>query len=163
MTRGIEDMLNIPHMDEIMKTADVDFEAEDTNPYETETVDINQTAQLPIVDDGDHAKSMDVIYKETLDHSRTLMDLAFNTDERSRRGILEIATSMYKNAIDAKNSKREMQLKIMQIMQNQQKIDLDNKKFKAEMGENAFDTESTIIEDRNELIKRIREQAKENK
>jgi phage-related minor tail protein len=89
------------------------------------------------------------------------MDLAYNVDDRARRGILEIAVSMYKNTIDAKNSKREMQLKVMKLMQDQQKLDLDERKFRADQGEEVIETKSTIVEDRNELIKRIRAQSKE--
>ncbi len=70
---------------------------------------------------------------------------------------------MYKNAIDAKNSKREMQLKAMKLMQDQQKLDLDERKFRAEMGEDVVETKAMLVEDRNEVIKRMIAQAKESK
>ena len=167
--RGIEDMLNLPHMDEMLKSNGVnhlDGELSDEDQeIVNESLDLMDMAaqKLATIEGTDHAKAMDVIYKETLEHSRNLMDLAYNVDERSRRGILEIATSMYKNAIDAKNSKRDMQLKVMKLMQDQQKIDLEERKFRAEIGEEVVKSDSTIVEDRNELIKRIRAQAKEEK
>jgi hypothetical protein len=165
--RGIEDMLNLPHMDDMLKSKGVSHLDEELDEVDelavNESISLMEMAaqKLASVEGTDHANAMDVIYKETLQHSRELMDLAYNVDERSRRGILEIATSMYKNAIDAKNSKRELQLKMMKIMQDQQKIDLDEQKFRAEMGEHVVESKATIIEDRNELIKRIRAQAKE--
>jgi hypothetical protein len=167
--RGIEDMLNLPHLDDMMKENGVDFAEDELSAEDNEVINesmnlMDMAAQkLASVEGTDHAQAMDTIYKETLDHSRNLMDLAYNVDERSRRGILEIATSMYKNAIEAKNSKREMQLKVMKIMQDQQKLDLDEKKFRAEQGNDIVETKSMIVEDRNELIKRIRAQAKEEK
>jgi hypothetical protein len=177
MTRGIEDMLNLPHMDDMLKGKGIDHQEEEDAGIDLDALSENDQAavgasldlmgmaaqKLATVEGTDHAKSMDVIYKETLDHARNLMDLAYNVDERSRRGILEIATAMYKNSIDAKNSKREMQLKVMQIMQNQQKIELDEKKFRAEMGEEIVKSESVMVEDRNDLIKRIRQQAKDER
>lgn len=171
MTRGIDDMLNLPHMDEILKDKGIDHLEVETELTETDHLAISDSVglldaaaqKLALVEGTDHAKSMDTIYAETLEHSRNLMDLAYNVDERSRRGILEIATSMYKNAIDAKNSKREMQLKVMKLMQDQQKIDLDEKKFRADMGENVVESKAVVVEDRNELIKRMLAQAKEEK
>lgn len=148
--RGIEEMLGLPHMDDIIKP----------EPEPTNEVDFMKAAEqkLASIEGTDHAKAMDDIHTETLNHSRDIMDLAFNVDDRSRRGLLEIATSMYKNAIDSKNSKREMQLKVMKLMQDQQKIDLDERKFRAEMGEHVVDSKVTIVEDRNELLKRMRKQ-----
>ena len=40
------------------------------------------------------------------------------------------------------------------------KLELDEYKMRSELGEKVIETEHTIIEDRNELIKRLREQAK---
>lgn len=171
MTRGIEDMLNLPHMDEVLKSRGVDHLEDDLDEGVTATdeIAISQSTdlmdaaaqKLAMVEGTDHAKAMDVIYTETLEHSRNLMDLAYNVDERSRRGILEIAATMYKNAIDAKNSKRDMQLRVMKIMQDQQKLELDERKWRTEIGEEAVESRAVVIEDRNELIKQIRAQAKE--
>lgn len=177
MTQGIDDFFNLPHMDEVLKANGVDPKTSSPVPEVDEEEDMDSAIEiaesidfmkaaeqkLTHMEGTDHAKAMDEIHRETLDHSRNLMDLAYNVDDRARRGILEIATSMYKNAIDAKNSKREMQLKVMKLMQDQQKIDLDHRKFRAEIGEEIIESKATIVEDRNELIKRIRAHAKEEK
>jgi len=90
--------------------------------------------------------------------------LGFNIDIPRARGIFEVATSMYGQAISAKNSKRDAQLKAMKLALDQRKLDLEEKKIKAQLGEteqNTIVSEATVIkEDRNELIKRLREQQK---
>lgn len=121
---------------------------------------------LKTTEGTDHEKSMDEIYQETLDHSRSLMDLGFNTDERSRRGIFEIAASMYKNALDAKNSKRDAQIKLMKLIQDQKKQEFEEMKWRVERGEDVgrpIEGSATLVEDRNELIKRLRADIKEEK
>ena len=164
MTRGISDMLNIPHLDDVVgdAIAKAEEEAEEiqlaTMRDDTLSIMAEFEEKLKNFEGLDHAKSLDIIHTETLEHSRNLMDLGFNTDERSRRGIFEIATSMYKNAIDAKNSKRDMQLKLMKLILDKQKQEFDEKRWRNEHGldREALTAEATILEDRNELIKRLR-------
>lgn len=171
MTKGLSDAFGIPHLDDIMAEEEIDFKAETTKIVSPPDADFSgQIAALEELDkklkaeEGiDHAKAMDEVFEETLEHSRNLMDLGYNTDERSRRGIFEIATSMYKNAMDAKNSKRDAQLKLMKLIQDQRKQDFEELKWRAERGENLPATgaaAATLVEDRNELIKRLRAEAK---
>ena len=179
MTKGIENMLGLPHLEDVLKEQEVDYENPE-EPYkeveqveeETTSVTVSNTTslltmlqeKLANIEGTDHAKSMDMIFEETLEHSRLLMDLGHNVDERSRRGIFEIATSMYKNALDAKNSKRDAQLKLMKLLLDQQKQDFEKQKWLAERGEAVGTTNeagvpiatATIVEDRNELVKKMR-------
>lgn len=171
MTKGIADALGIPHLDDILKDEEIDFKSE-TTKIVSPPVDVSgQITALEELDkklkaeEGlDHGAAMDEIFDETLEHSRNLMDLGYNTDERSRRGIFEIATSMYKNALDAKNSKRDAQLKLMKLIQDQKKQDFEEMKWRAERGEHiapgGMAAGATLVEDRNELIKRLRADAK---
>lgn len=176
MTKGIEDMLNLPHLDDILKENEVDFksavvlpgqEEESTTPMipaapsDSEMLKSLERA-LQTLEGNDHGKAMDTIFQETLDHSRALMDLGYNLDDRSRRGIFEIATSMYKNAIDAKNSKRDAQLKLMKMLLDQRSQEFKERQWKAERGEDdpgEIKATATLVEDRNELIKRMRAEA----
>ncbi len=174
MTKGIEDMLNIPHLDDILKAEKIAFQEEVTRTT-TPEIDLDAQSQMLAVQEidnsiqttetHDHARAMDEVYAETLEHSRNLMDLGFNTDERSRRGIFEIATSMYKNALDAKNSKRDAQLKLMKLLADQRKQSFEEMKWRAERGERvdapgSAAATATLVEDRNDIIKRLREESK---
>lgn len=167
MTKMIEHTLNLPSMEDLL--ADEPSEM----PDEFESDEANQASlnaavamadaaanHLAIQDGDGHAEAMDVIHKDTLKHARDLVDLGYNVDQRSAATIFEKATMMYKVALDSKDSKRKYQLEAMKLMQNQRKLELDEQRLRFEMGEQAIETTATIIEDRNDLIKRAREQAK---
>lgn len=174
--KGITDMLNLPELSEIfgedaIEEAATTHASQSVSAPELEVREQPQENSIAIsmmetfehdlkkVGGESHAKNLDTIAKETLDHSRTLMDLAYNVDDRSRRGILEIATAMYKNTIDANNSKRDYELKLLKLLQDQRKLDLEERKFKASKGEKEIpDAEVTeireqpVMADRNELL-----------
>lgn len=171
MTQGIENMLGLPSMEDILKTTEP---TDDEAPEEISQIDeakmnavVSMAKQaetaLALTDasggDG-HAAAMDEIHKEMLKHARDLMDLGFNVDQRSAATIFEKATMMYKGATDAKNSKRDMQLKAMKLALDSKKLELDEYKMRTELGEKSVESEAFIVEDRNELVKRVREQAK---
>jgi hypothetical protein len=172
MTRGITDMLGLPPLDEVLKQHGIDPNEEPEEDFTPEEDDAlaemtalvsNPDTKLKIAEAEDHSKAMDVIHKETLDHSRSLMDLAYNVDERSRRGIFEIGVAMYKNAIDAKNSKRDAQLKLMKLIQDQQKLDLDERRFKIENGQAEVNSDVAFVADRNSLIQQVLDEQKKTK
>lgn len=157
MTKGIHDMLNLPSMDELEGDApadelDIDFDNIPV-PVDEENNDLRMARVADPVDGDGHAESMDTIHKEMLDHARRLMDYGFNVDPRSSATIFEKAAMMYKGAMDAKDSKRDMQLKAIKAMLDQRKSDNEDKKLRAELGEKVQDAEGSIIEDRNELIR----------
>lgn len=174
MTKMIEHTLGLPSMEDILKTDQPEMDdASDQEPeFEIDeeeneaglrsAVELAEVAerQLAIQEGDGHAQAMDVIHDETLKTARDLVDLGFNVDQRSAATIFEKATMMYKAATDAKNSKREMQLKAMKLMLDKRKLDLEERKLQHEMGDVPVEAEATIVEDRNELIRRIREEAK---
>lgn len=182
MTRGIENMLNLPHLDDLLKDGTISRhpqpdlnddggEAIDTDAFEAQLNDTLARAEkagkrLAMIDGSDHADAMDDLYGEVRKHAQDLMDLGFNIDHARARGIFEVASSMYKNAMDAKNSKRDAELKAMKLSLDQKKLELDTMRVRHEMGapaEGGTITEAVVVEDRNELIKRLRAQIKQDK
>lgn len=170
INENIVDMLNLRPLDEVMA------EQQDAHP---EAVEPEQpaTEEQPAVPDhllglaekiaswsgDDHGDAMDDLHKEVLQHARDLMTYGFNIDHPRARGIFEIAASMYGHAITAKNSKRDAQLKAIKLALDKRKVDLDEKRTAHVIGQSvpagAIDTDNTIlVEDRNELLKRLREQ-----
>jgi hypothetical protein len=121
--------------------------------------------KLKLMDGEDHEKAMDSVYEEMLDHARSIMDLAYNTDERSRRGLLEIGTSMYKNVMDAKNSKRDSQLKLLTLIQSQRRLEFEKNKWRMTLTDTKGQpvslpgeiqaTAQVIEADRNDIIKQM--------
>lgn len=177
MTRHLESALGLPHLDDIMKEGGVT----PTSPFddkEAEQIDAAQqqqdaqqlisnmeraNASMALVEGKDHAQKMDTIYSETLDHAQKVMDLAYNIDPRGAPRYIEVATGLYKTALDAANSKRDAQLKAMQLMINQQKLDLEKRAMgEAAPGGTLAGPATVMVEDRNDIIKRLREQAKKD-
>ena len=109
----------------------------------------------------DHAESMDELHREVLQHARDLMSYGFNIDSPRARGIFEIAASMYGHAMTAKNSKRDAQLKAMKLALDRKKVELEEKRTNHAIGQietATIDGDGTVIvEDRNELLRRLRE------
>lgn len=166
MTQGIEDMLNLPSMEEVFgKTKEPvqdseEIAVEDEGLQNAVAVfeEAEKVIALKDAKGGDgHAQSMDAIHDEMLEAAQTLMKMGHNVDQRSAATIFEKAVMLYKGALDAKNSKRDMQLKALKLILDQKKLELEEKKVKAELGEKEIDSEYTILEDRNELIRKIRE------
>jgi hypothetical protein len=110
----------------------------------------------------DHEDAMDELYKETLQHAKDLMDLGYNVDMPRQRGIFEIATMMYSRAMEAKNSKRDAQLKLFKLMLDKRKLDMDEKKI-LNSPDGSKTTDAVIVEDRNTLIAMMRESMKPDK
>lgn len=169
MSRTIQEALDLPVLEDLLRPArnkNTIDEADEIDEDIDTTVLVDSIAQalnsgaLPIQvthdrEEKDHADKTDDIHDEVLQHAKDLMDLGYNVDTRSAGRIFETAAGMFKIALDAKNSKRDAQLKAL-------KLELDNRKLDALLkgknnDNNVIPGEHVIIEDRNELIRRIRE------
>lgn len=164
MTKHLDNAFGLPHLDDLLKEEGVlPARAEEAPPVDTQAIVAGlHRAQkaVDMMDGTDHAKSMDEIFAETLDHARKVADLGYNIDPARAPRMFEVATGLFKVALDAKNSKRDAQLKAMQLMINQQKFELEKQQMTGEQAENTVETKGIVVEDRNELIKRLREQGK---
>lgn len=145
MNKAIDEFFNLPQAENAIIDDEPTVEVEIPNPDDDEYAIKLKELEAKIIHDLDHSEKMDEIYRETLQHSRDLMDLGHSTDPRSQRGIFEVAINMYKNAIDAKNSKRDAQLDLLKHVVSQQKIELDKMKIRASKGM-PVDT-SKLVED----------------
>jgi hypothetical protein len=176
MTKGLETFFDLPPLDEILKDQGIDVHTQKPEATPEPTVENEEaiqkavtalhdlTARMEMLEGTDHAEGMDELYKEILTHARDLMAYGFNIEQTRARGVFEIASLMYGHAISAKNSKRDAQLKAMKLALDRRKVDLEEKRTNHAVGQGqaaTIDNDGTIvIEDRNELIKRLREQMK---
>jgi hypothetical protein len=163
--QGITDMLNLPSLEDVLKEKGIDVNVsepvERDEPQIAHTIEKlhDLTARMAMVEGTDHSDAMDELYKEILGHARELMSYGFNIDQPRARGIFEVASTMYGHAMSAANSKRDAQLKTMRLSLERKKVDLEERRTNHALGQQAatVDTDNTIIvEDRNELIKRLR-------
>jgi len=114
-------------------------------------------AALPQVDGLAEDEEIDKYAQESFQAYKDLMDLGMNIEPRLAGRIMEVASSMMGNAINAKNIKVDKKLKM---------IELQLKKLKLDQGkpeEDAVTGTGSIVADRNELIKQILANTKNDK
>jgi hypothetical protein len=169
MTKKLEDILNLPNIKEAFAQADVKEKTKDqknsvnggpknVDPITAKNLEKTYAefdkiaAALPQVkglgDLGD--LELDKLAVEAEESYKNLMDLGMNVDSRYSGRIFEVASSMLRNAIDAKGSKIDKKLKMVELQLKKLKIDKTGK------GDNdPIESEGMIIADRNELMKQL--------
>ena len=169
MTRKLEEILNLPNVKEAF--AQVDDKEKSREEKDKPTIPKNvdpQTAKvlektyqefdkiaasLPQVKGlGDLSDlELDKLAMEAEESYKNLMDLGMNVDSRYSGRIFEVASSMLRNAIDAKSQKIDKKLKIVELQLKKLKIDKDG----SDDGSEPVESEGMIISDRNELMKKL--------
>ncbi len=132
MTKKLEEILNLPNVQEAF--AKVDKKQKDADDKE-KTVGKNldpktQEALTKTYEEFDKISrslpqvkglgelsdlELDKLAMEAEDSYKNLMDLGMNVDSRYSGRIFEVASTMLRNAIDAKGSKIDKKLKMVQI------------------------------------------------
>lgn len=119
---------------------------------------------LPMTVDGsDHTRDLDMVFHEILGHARDLLEYGHNVDPPRAGRIFEIAGQFYGHALSAVNAKRDGQLKTIRLALEKRRIDLEEKRTGHAIGQFAATSDhdqTIIVEDRNELLRRLREQIK---
>jgi hypothetical protein len=94
---------------------------------------------------------MDKLAIEAEESYKNLMDLGMNVDSRYSGRIFEVASNFLKNAIDAKSSKIDKKLKMVELQLKKLKLDKDGNKD----GGPVEESDGFVISDRNELMKKL--------
>ena len=169
MTKKLEDILNLPNVKEEFKKVDKkekENQAKQANGVQ-KNVDpktaknLEKTyaefdkiaASLPQVKGlGDLSDlELDKLAIEAEESYKTLMDLGMNVDSRYSGRIFEVASTMLRNAIDAKGSKIDKKLKMVELQLKKLKID---KTGGDDIGP-VEESDGFVISDRNELMKKL--------
>lgn len=163
MTRSFAEALGIPHLDDLLKEQGIEAQQavpEGATPRDQMPAPA-PAAPLPatsLVDGSaeakDHSNKAELVYTEALDHAQKVFDLGYNIDPARAPRMFEVATGLLKLALDAADSKREAQLKAKKLMIEQQKLDLERQRMGEVTPGTTIETTATMVEDRNELIKR---------
>jgi hypothetical protein len=93
---------------------------------------------------------LDKLAVESEESYKNLMDLGMNVDSRYSGRIFEVASNFLKNAIDAKSSKIDKKLKMVDLQLKKMKLDQGNKD-----GGTVEESDGFVISDRNELMKKL--------
>jgi hypothetical protein len=174
MTKKLEDILNLPNVKDAFKEVDKkekDQKLKETSNGGTSVSSKNldpQTqanlqksyaefdkiaASLPQVKGlGDISDlELDKLAIEAEESYKNLMDLGMNVDSRYSGRIFEVASNFLKNAIDAKGSKIDKKLKMVELQLKKLKLDKEGNKD----GSPIEESDGFVISDRNELMKKL--------
>ena len=170
MTKKLEDILNLPNV----KKAFEDVDKKENNKGQKNSVNGIQknvdpktaknlektyaefdkiAASLPQVKGLGELSDLelDKLAGEAEESYKTLMDLGMNVDSRYSGRIFEVASTMLRNAIDAKGSKIDKKLKMVELQLKKLKID----KTGGDDTGLVEESEGFVISDRNELMKKL--------
>lgn len=163
MTKKLEELLNLPETQEIVKAESKKkkLDPKATAPAENlfrEIGDFDKIASaLPQVKGlGDISDSeLDALAQRATDAYDDLMDLGMNVEPRYSSRVFEVASTMLKNAIDAKSAKIDKKLKMIELQLKKAKLDQDAQGKDPE-GSGAIAGEGVLITDRNSLLEKLR-------
>ena len=169
MTKKLEDILNLPNVKEAFAQADQKEKTKDqkntvngvqknVDPQTAKNLEKTYaefdkiSASLPQVKGLGELSDLelDKLAAEAEESYKNLMDLGMNVDSRYSGRIFEVASTMLRNAIDAKGSKIDKKLKMVELQLKKLKIDKTGKD-----DPEPIESEGIIISDRNELMKKL--------
>tara|TARA_B100001057_G_scaffold403045_1_gene415191 strand:+ start:883 stop:1401 length:519 start_codon:yes stop_codon:yes gene_type:complete len=168
MTKKLEDILNLPNVKEAFDKVDakekekdskVNGKSKNLDPQTQKNLERSYAefdkiaAALPQVKGLGELSDLelDKLAVEAEDSYKNLMDLGMNVDSRYSGRIFEVASTMLRNAIDAKSSKIDKKLKMVELQLKKLNID---KKGGNDTG-TIEESDGFVISDRNELMKKL--------
>ncbi len=184
MNKKLEETFNLPSMEDAMenqkeadKVADdldhsstaahKDMETETSKELDPDVVSkALSTAEkidkaLPQVKDLEsHDSDMDTYSTEAIKSYKELMDLGMASEARHAGKFFEVAQTMMKNAIEAKNAKADKKLRMIELQLKKQRVDQwDSRTPKSD---DIIEGEGYVVGDRNKLLDQIIDRVNEN-
>ena len=166
MTKKLEELFNLDDMasEESQETTDApkkEIQEEKDLEKHQEIRSLNDSAKAiqKITGDLPQINELDALEEKDLDHLASkaeqayddIMDLGMNVEVRYSGRIFEVASSMLKNAIDAKTAKVDKKLKAVDLQLKKLKIDKDS----PDDPNDIMDGKGYVVLDRNELMKKL--------
>lgn len=159
MTKKLEELLELPPSSEPKVANEIIDPKTIEEPAEQRLRTIEEfdkiSAALPQVKGlGDLSDSeLDSLAQRATDAYDDLMDLGMNVEARYGPRIFEVASSMLKNAIDAKSAKIDKKLKMIELQLKKQALDQKNNNY--EDG-SIVEGKAFIVSDRNSLLQKLK-------
>ena len=157
MTRKLEEEFNLPPIEEAKKAENpVEVVEEDKIvPFDQQQAILANAdkidAALPQVTGLDSLdKDMNAYAQQAMETYQQLCDLGMNVEDRHAGQIFDVASKMMTNAINAKVSKAEKKLKMVELQLRKQRLDHDTGQSDAIEG-----TGTAMNLDRNALLDAI--------
>tara|TARA_B100002019_G_scaffold265676_1_gene255386 strand:+ start:204 stop:725 length:522 start_codon:yes stop_codon:yes gene_type:complete len=117
------------------------------------------TALPTVTDMAGAERELDKLADKAEGQSDRLMDLGFNVDDRNAGKVFEVAATLLKVSVDAKVSKLEKKLKMVELQLRKAKLDQSDDNEET----NVIDADSTTLANRNELVQAILNRVGQNK
>jgi hypothetical protein len=121
----------------------------DMSEFDKIAAALPQVKGLGDISDGE----LDALAQRATDAYDDLMDLGMNVEARYSSRVFEVASSMLKNAIDAKAAKIDKKLKMIELQLKKQKLDQD---ARPEGDDNTIHGEGYLVTDRNSLLEKLK-------
>ena len=169
MTKKLEELFNLDNVQEadvsaeefveekkITSTEETEAAHEQVRSLEQQANAISQiTRDLPAINELEQLddKELDDLAAKAEQAYDDLMDLGMNVEVRYSGRIFEVASSMIRNAMDAKTAKMDKKLKAIDLQLRKYKIDQGNKP--TDDDDDIVHGEGYVISDRNELLKKL--------
>ena len=160
MTKKLEELFNMEDKETAQQQEEQSVPVEVT-PQQIKSIEESYKEVTKITGDLPKINELDTLEEKDLDSLADkaekayddLMDLGMNVEVRYSGRIFEVASSMLKNAIDAKTAKVDKKLKAVDLQLKKFKLDQDS----PEDSNDVLDGKGYVMLDRNELIKKLSE------
>lgn len=183
MTKSLESLLNVQHIERTPSKDLDDAEIDDETPN-SQLFDLTEydkiSAALPAVRGLGKVsdRELNEIALKAVDAYDDLMDLGMNVEQRYSGRIFEVANSLLKTGLDAKVAKMDKKLKMIELQLKQEKQEEDRRENErraeerrlkakgkgtsATVEEDDSENEQHVVSDRNSLLNQLRELKKNN-
>ena len=161
MTKKLEETFNINPIEEEERVEEAPTIEESRDLTEILSTEISTTekidASLPMVQGlNEHDKDMDDIHQKAISTFEELISLGMNVEVHAGAKLMETANQMLKTAMEAKDSKVDRKLKMLNLQLQKAKLDLaQDKEDKKSKIDDEIESEGSVVLDRNELLKRL--------
>ena len=105
-------------------------------------------------------QDMDTYATEAMKSYQDLMNLGMNVEVRHSGKLFEVASTMLKNAVEAKNAKLEKKLRMVELQLKKQRVDQMSKT--GDSSADIVEGEGYIVGDRNKLLDQLVKKVNEN-
>ena len=174
MTKSLEEEFNLPPIEEV-KIPDEE-QSTDRDPADIQNEIMVIQKDMEITDRVDGAlpmvqgleqldREMDEYASKAMATFEDLCDLGKNVEDRHAAPIFDSASKMLTAALQAKQTKLDKKLKMIELQMRKAKLDLDTRKVDASLSDKEDDPEEIegkFIGDRSSMLAEIMAKMKEN-
>ena len=161
MTKKLEDLLNLPDSQEIVKEDQEQSDKVNKNEIAEQEETRRSIAELDKISAalpqvkglGEMAdKELNEVSDKAMQAYEDLMDLGMNVESRYSGRVFEVAGQMLKTNLDAKTAKLDKKLKMVELQLKKEKQDKEG----GVDGDSIVNGEGYVVTDRNSLLDKLK-------